>query len=111
MKVLFGMPLRQTTGFAESLLRLAGWDWPAPGFSTLSRRQKTLNVSLPYLGGSGPLNLLTDSTGIKAEGEWNARKPPVAPAMHVLPGSGRLEAPYLAQDTHPLPGSRLRRKR
>jgi len=26
MKVLFGMPLRQTTGFVESLLRLAGLD-------------------------------------------------------------------------------------
>ncbi len=45
-------------------------------FSTLCRRQRTLKVSLPYRGGTGPLNLLIDSTGIKAEGEgeWNARK-------------------------------------
>ena len=44
--------------------------------STLCRRQQTLNVSLPYRGSTGPLNLLIDSTGIKAEGEgeWNARK-------------------------------------
>jgi len=27
MKVLFGMALRQTAGFVESLLRLAGLDW------------------------------------------------------------------------------------
>ena len=76
LKVLFGMPLRQTTGFVQSLLRLIGLDWSAPDFSTLCRRQKTLNVSLPYRGGTGPLNLLIDSTGIKAEGEgeWNARK-------------------------------------
>lgn len=76
LKVLFGMPLRQTTGFVESLLQLVGLDWAVPDFSTLSRRQKTLNVSLPYRGGDGPLNLLIDSTGIKAEGEgeWNARK-------------------------------------
>ncbi len=76
MKVLFGMPLRQTAGFVESLLRLVGLDWSVPDFSTLCRRQKTLNVSLPYRGGTGPLNLLIDSTGIKAEGEgeWNARK-------------------------------------
>ncbi|UWS78087.1 IS5 family transposase [Phaeobacter sp. G2] len=76
MKVLFGMPLRQTAGFVESLLRLVGLDWSVPDFSTLWRRQKTLNVSLPYFGGTGPLNLLIDSTGIKAEGEgeWNARK-------------------------------------
>lgn len=76
LKVLFGMPLRQTTGFVQSLLRLIGLDWSAPDFSTLCRRQKTLDVSLPYRGGTGPLNLLIDSTGIKAEGEgeWNARK-------------------------------------
>ena len=76
MKVLFGMPLRQTTGFVESLLRLAGLDWKVPDFSTLSRRQKTLSVAIPYRGGTGPLHLLIDATGIKAEGEgeWNARK-------------------------------------
>jgi hypothetical protein len=78
LKVLFGMPLRQTTGFVQSVLRLIGLDWSVPDFSTLCRRQKTLNVSLPYRGGTGPLNLLIDSTGIKAEGEgeWNARKHP-----------------------------------
>ena len=45
MKVLFGMALRQTTGLAESLLRLIGLDWDVPDFSTLSRRQKTLKVT------------------------------------------------------------------
>ena len=76
LKVLFGMPLRQTTGFVQSLLQLVGLDWAVPDFSTLCRRQRTLNVSLPYRGSEGPLNLLIDSTGIKAEGEgeWNARK-------------------------------------
>ena len=70
------MPLRQTTGFVQSLLRLVGLDWAVPDFSTLCRRQRTLNVSLPYRGSKGRLNLLIDSTGIKAEGEgeWNARK-------------------------------------
>ena len=37
MKVLFGMALRQTTGFVESLLSLTGLDWDVPDFSTLSR--------------------------------------------------------------------------
>ncbi len=76
LKVLFGLPLRQTTGFVQSLLRLVGPDWATPDFGTLCRRQKTLNVSLPYRGGTGPLNLLIDSTGINSEGEgeWNARK-------------------------------------
>ena len=76
LKVLFGMPLRQTIGFVQSLLRLVGLDWTAPDLSTLCRRQQTLNVSLQYRGSTGPLNLLIDSTDIKAkgEGEWNARK-------------------------------------
>lgn len=48
MKELFGMALRQTTGFVESLLRLVGLDWSAPDFSTLSRSQKTHAVNIPY---------------------------------------------------------------
>tara|TARA_R110000787_G_scaffold281671_2_gene393128 strand:- start:6925 stop:7755 length:831 start_codon:yes stop_codon:yes gene_type:complete len=76
MKVLFGMALRQTTGFVQSLLKLIGLDWTVPDFSTLSRRQKTLAVNIPYRGSGGPLHLLFDSTGIKVEGEgeWHARK-------------------------------------
>ncbi|MGB3246742.1 MAG: IS5 family transposase [Sulfitobacter sp.] len=76
MKVLFGMALRQTTGFVESLLRLVGVNWKVPDFSTLSRRQKTLAVKVPYRDSTGPLHLLIDSTGIKVEGEgeWHARK-------------------------------------
>ena len=70
------MALRQTTGFVESLLRLIGLDWTVPDFSTLSRRQKTLAVNIPYRGSKGPLHLMIDSTGIKVEGEgeWHARK-------------------------------------
>jgi hypothetical protein len=45
VRVLFGMALRQTTGFIESLLRLFGPDWAVPDFSALSRRQKTLKVN------------------------------------------------------------------
>ncbi|ETD90609.1 transposase [Rhodobacter capsulatus YW2] len=76
MKVLFGMALRQTTGFVESLLRRVGLDRAVPDFSTLSRRQKSLAVNIPFRGSKGPLHLLIDSTGIKVEGEgeWHARK-------------------------------------
>ncbi len=74
MKVLFGMALRQTIGFVESLLRLIGLNWTVTDFSTLSRRQKTLAVNIPLRGSKGPLHLLIDSTGIKVEGERHARK-------------------------------------
>lgn len=49
-KVLFGMPLRQTTGFVESLQHLAGLDWRVPDFSTLCRpiaQQAICNANLP----------------------------------------------------------------
>ncbi len=70
------MALRQTTGFVESLVRLIGLDRTVPNFSTLSHRHRTQKVNIPYRGTNGPLHLLADSTGIKAEGEgeWNARK-------------------------------------
>jgi len=76
IKVLFGMALRQTTGFVESLLQLSGLEWVVPNFSSLSRWQKALQVNIPYRGSDGPLHLLIDSTCIKVEGEgeWNARK-------------------------------------
>ena len=76
VKVLFGLPLRQTTGMVESILSMAGLDWPVPDFSTLSRRQKRITVRISNRRAPGPLNLLVDSTGIKflGDGEWLARK-------------------------------------
>ena len=76
LKVLLGLPLRQTTGFVASLLELSGLGWSVPDFSTLSRRQKALDVTIPYRGSNGALHLLVDSTGIKVEGEgeWHTRK-------------------------------------
>ncbi len=49
MKVLCGMALRQMSGFVESLLRLIGVNRAVPGFSTLSRRQKRLAVTIPRI--------------------------------------------------------------
>ncbi|OLS48417.1 hypothetical protein BV379_09095 [Rhodovulum sulfidophilum] len=46
-----------------------------PDFSTLSRRQKALPLTIQYRGSKGPLNLVIDSTGSKLEGEgaWGLR--------------------------------------
>ena len=76
IKGLFSLPLRQTTGFVESLLRLAGLTWPVPDYSTLCRRQKTITVDIPYRPSEKGLHLLVDSTGIKmlGEGEWKRKK-------------------------------------
>ncbi|STB63925.1 IS5 family transposase [Chromobacterium violaceum] len=76
IKNLFGLALRQTIGFIQSLLKLAGLGWGVPDYSTLSRRQQTLQVKIPYQKSSGALHLLVDSTGIKmlGEGEWKTKK-------------------------------------
>ena len=76
IKCLFGLALRQATGMVESMLRLAGLDWAVPDFSTLSRRQKDLQVRIPVQKKQGCLHLLVDSTGIKmmGEGEWKVKK-------------------------------------
>ncbi len=94
IKVLFKLPLRQTTGMVASLLRMANLDWPVPDYSTLCRRQKTLAVQIPYRRSDGPLNLLVDSTGIKflGDGEWQARK-------HGVQGRRQWRKVHLAMDT------------
>ena len=46
IKNLFGLALRQTTGFVQSLLALSGLTWAAPDFSTLCRSQRNLDVQV-----------------------------------------------------------------
>ena len=76
IKCLFGLALRQSLGLIQSLLRLAGLNWRVPDCSTISRRQRTLQVQLPYQRSATALDLLVDSTGIKflGEGEWKRKK-------------------------------------
>ena len=76
LKNLFGLALRQTTGLVESVLQLCALAWPVPDFSTLCRRQRDLNVQIPYTRSQAGLRLLVDSTGIKflGEGEWKCKK-------------------------------------
>lgn len=76
LKILFGLPLRQTVGLVASLIEMAGLDWPVPDYSTLCRRQARIKVKIPYRCSGQPLNLLVDSTGIRfrGDGEWLVRK-------------------------------------
>jgi len=48
IKNLYGLALRQTTGMVRSLLKRAELGWEVPDFSTLSRRQKHLQVTLTH---------------------------------------------------------------
>ena len=94
IKVLFKLPLRQTTGMVASLLKMVGLDWAVPDYTTLCRRQKSLAVQIPYRRFDGPRKLLVDSTGIKflGDGEWKARK-------HGFPGRRQWRKVHLAMDT------------
>lgn len=47
IKVLFKLPLRQTTGMVASLLKMAGLDWAVPDYTTLCRRQKNWRFRSP----------------------------------------------------------------
>lgn len=69
MKVLLGLPLRQTQGFVQGVLALSGLGWVAPDYSTVSRRQKRLEVQIAAQPSRGGLHLLVDSTGLKMLGE------------------------------------------
>ena len=60
MKCLFNLPLRQAMGMTQSMLRLAGLDWPVPDYSTVSRRQKTLKVTIGAVSTTTGLHLLVD---------------------------------------------------
>ncbi len=76
LRVVFHLPLRQTEGFVGSLLRLLGLDLTAPDHTTLSRRNR--DVEVPKLRGpnDGPLHLIIDSSGLKiaGKGEWHVHK-------------------------------------
>jgi hypothetical protein len=76
IKGLFNVALRHAVGMAQSLLRLAGPNWQVPDFSTVSRRQKHLAVSIEARPTTTGLHISGDSTGIKmlGEGQWKTRK-------------------------------------
>ena len=57
LKVLFGMPLRQITGFVQSLLRLLGLDWAAPEQLLVTMRSMRNDIWAAPCGDAG-----TDTT-------------------------------------------------
>lgn len=77
LKAVFHLRLRQAEGFVRSLLELLKLELPVPDYTTLSRRAKTLDVSLGnHVREEEPLHLVVDSTGLKVfgEGEWKVRQ-------------------------------------
>jgi hypothetical protein len=79
LKAVFRLALRQTEGLIGSIINLLGLTLSVPDHSTLSRRAGTLDVPRSRSGrggGSKPLHLLVESTGLKlcGAGEWLVEK-------------------------------------
>lgn len=75
IKEVFHLTNRQSEGFVRSVFAMLKILLPVPDHSTLSKRSKTVRVSLPKKS-KGSLNIVLDSTGLKmyGEGEWKVRK-------------------------------------
>lgn len=94
--VLFGLPLLRTTGQTASIQSMVRLDWPVPGFSNLSRRQKTMAVQITQHPASGPVNRFVDGTGIKLPGDGNR----LTQASRWLPDVLPADPQYLQQSSN-----------
>ena len=74
LRVVFSLPLRQTEGFLDSLLRLMGLNLKAPDHTTLSRRNQIVAVPPLTRSYDGPIDLIVDSTGLKILGCANGTR-------------------------------------
>ena len=72
LRLVFGLPLRQTEGFVRSVLALVGADLDAPDHTTRSRWSQQLAVMLRRIPATGPIHLIVDSTGLSivGHGAW-----------------------------------------
>lgn len=72
---LLRFPLRQTQGFFQGLFTMLKVTLDVPSYSTLSRRAAALDVEIPKIDWSRPVNVLIDGSGLKVfgEGEWKMR--------------------------------------
>jgi transposase len=72
----FGLGLRQTEGFVQSLLDLTGTNLKAPDYTTLCRRCRTLRPYLTQAQQKEGLVIVIDSTGLSlySASSWNRAK-------------------------------------
>lgn len=73
----FGLTLRETQGFAESLAELMQLSIGIPDYTTLGRRLAAANDDIAAkLTPGKPVHVVVDSTGLKVygEGEWKVRQ-------------------------------------
>jgi hypothetical protein len=76
LRAVYHLAQRASQGLLQSIFELMQVSLPVPSYSTLSRRQATLNLRLPPRRARADLHLVVDSTGVKVlgEGEWKVRQ-------------------------------------
>lgn len=76
LRLVYGLPLRATQGFMASIAELMQVNLAIPDYTSLCKRQKTLQVELPKKAKTGGVVFAVDSTGLKVfgEGEWKVRQ-------------------------------------
>ncbi len=76
IKAIYQIPLRFTQGFIMSFCKTTRLCIKCPNYSTISRRNKTLNVILQKFFIKKITDIAIDSTGLKVygEGEWKVRQ-------------------------------------
>ncbi len=76
LRLLLGLPWRQTEGLLQSLVKLMGLDLEVPDHTTLSRRSRDLAIDLSRVPTSPSIHLIVDASGLKVfgQGEWAAAK-------------------------------------
>ena len=89
LRVVYGLPLRQTQGFIRSVAALMGFDIAVPDFSTLSRRSKGLALPSAKSGAStsGPVHLVVDSTGLRISERASGWKTSTTPGPNARDGA------------------------
>jgi hypothetical protein len=70
------LPLRQTEGFARSLMEMLKLDLAVPDHTTLARRRRTVEINDRRWPRKGPFDIVIDSTALKffGAGEWARAK-------------------------------------
>ena len=87
LRTVFHLPLRQTEGFVASLIGLMGLSLKTPDHTTLSRRNRDVEVPRLPRGQDGPLHLVIDSTGLKIFGDGSGSLTSTRPQTSVAAGA------------------------
>lgn len=76
MKRVFNLSLRALQGFVDSIFRKMVLPLRCPDYSLVSKRSKTVNISIKTPTRGEISHLVIDSTGLKVfgEGEWKVRQ-------------------------------------